>query len=87
MLFHWAARWLGRWSGRLMCKGCVLTAVAAGSVPPCGPLLCVVPSLCPLFPICSSAVLSKNKAPKIYVYNMYIKINKCCFKGQRNCFA
>ncbi len=32
-----------------------------GSILPCGPLLCVIPSLSPPFPVNSSAVLSKTK--------------------------
>ncbi len=49
-------------------RGCVL---AAGSVPPCGLVLRVIPSVCPPFPVHSSAVLWKMKAqiPKNYLKN------------------
>ncbi len=39
-------------------RGYVLAAVDSGLIPPCGPLLHVIPPLSPLSPVHSSAVLS-----------------------------
>ncbi len=54
--------------GRRMYRGCVITAVAMGLIPPCGPLLHVISSLSTPFPVQSVGCPINNKgtkAPKI----------------------
>ncbi len=52
-------------------RGCVLTAVALGSIQPCGPLLHVNPPLSPPFSLQSFSCPTKIKSQKYILKNKY----------------